>query len=295
MKTGAPDHPKMTHLAVLLKVPPYSAWGLVEGLIHATRAFAPRGNIGRFSDDQIAQLLRWDGKPSDLVKALADARWLDAHKKHRWVVHDWPDHCEDAVHMRLARANERFADGTIPKLTRLTADERAEISAKYEQKQRKPRAHAKRTANAQETHAKRTTRPDQTRAMPSHALAQPEPRAAEPSPEPGADSAAPPPGWVAGQTPAEMLAAIPIREPARSFLVASGVTCETIAAVWLGVKREQLTGGGITNAQAVFITRVCSVLGVKPPSRTAPMRAAVNGVTPGQIERMSKLRQTRSG
>ena len=98
-----------------------------------------------------------------------------------------------------------------------------------------------------------------------------------------------------------MLAAIPIREPALSAIVGAGATCEQIKAEWLQVKSEQLRGGKIGNAEAVFINRICLALGIKPPRRAnpAPGDRIRTTLTPEQIARFSNAqahdRRTRAG
>lgn len=141
MIRGTPDHPKTLDLMRRLGASKPLAVGLLEMLWHFTAAYAPRGDVGRFSDEQIARAVGWDGEAPDLVAALAAAGFLDQHRRHRFVIHDWPEWADDAVHRRLARAHERFANGQVPKLTRLNANERSEIAAHY-------RAHGGRTLGA---------------------------------------------------------------------------------------------------------------------------------------------------
>lgn len=169
MKTGTTDHPKTKALARLLGVGRYAAIGLLEALWHATAKYSPRGDIGRFSDAEIADLCFWDGPAPKLVKALVDSGWLDTRAKGRLVVHDWHEHAEDAVNMRLARAGERFANGSNPKLGRLPPEEKAIARAKYKGGKSPRRAHGKRTTNAPPSHALALP----SHALPSHAVVEP--------------------------------------------------------------------------------------------------------------------------
>jgi hypothetical protein len=141
MKRGTPDHPKTLALRQDLNLPIYSAVGLLELLWHFTAFYAPRGDIGRFSNQQIAAACGWDGDPDALVKAFISARWVDTNKRHRLIVHDWPEHADDAVHMALARRVTRFADGTVPNMRRLNKKEREELEPLF-------CAHTKRTPRA---------------------------------------------------------------------------------------------------------------------------------------------------
>jgi hypothetical protein len=110
MKRGTPRHPKCAQLQELLDMPSYSAVGILEMLWHFAAEFAPQGDIGRYSDKRIEAALGWDKKTGELIRALCAAGWIDEHSdpQVRLVVHDWHDHCEDAVRKRLERGNKPF-------------------------------------------------------------------------------------------------------------------------------------------------------------------------------------------
>lgn len=124
MKRGTPDHPKMGDLARLLKVPRHAAVGILEMLWHWAGKYAIRGDIGRWPDIAIAEAVDWRGKPSLLIAALINSRWLDESDEFRLLIHDWPDHCEDNINVALARAGDVFAVGRRPKLSKLNSEER---------------------------------------------------------------------------------------------------------------------------------------------------------------------------
>lgn len=96
-----------------------------------TSDYCPNGGIGKFTDEQIAQAVDWRKPPEQLITALVESKWLDKNVHHRLVVHDWAEHCEDSVHARLARAGEYFADGKMPKLTKLNKEEKAIAAERY--------------------------------------------------------------------------------------------------------------------------------------------------------------------
>jgi hypothetical protein len=145
MKTGTPDHPKARALrrrlarllseqhgldrpvADALALP--LAAGFLELLWHFTAARAPRGDVGRFRDADIAEAVGWPWDPAELVAAMSDpeAAWLDPSRRHRLVVHDWSKHAERGVHVALARRGECFADGKPPDVTRLSKEERSKL------------------------------------------------------------------------------------------------------------------------------------------------------------------------
>lgn len=94
-------HPKFAHLKGILKLPKAVLLGYLEATWHFTAAYAPQGNIGRFTDQQIEAWMEWDGEPGVLVAALTEAKWLDADQEHRLLVHDWHEHADKAVKQSL--------------------------------------------------------------------------------------------------------------------------------------------------------------------------------------------------
>jgi len=116
MKRGTPDHPKTKLLAQLLNIDIWGAVGLLELLWHFTAKYAPQGDIGRYSDREIAAALHWQrptGKKGvtpecRLSAALVDAKWVDRCPQHRLIVHDWKDHADQAVRKVLSRHRLSF-------------------------------------------------------------------------------------------------------------------------------------------------------------------------------------------
>lgn len=186
MKREALLNTKLGLLQRALGVPKYSAVGILEGLWHLTARQARAGDIGRITDEEIAFDLGWEGDPKALITALVVTRWIDEHPTFRLVVHDWAEHCDDATHIALARRIELFADGSTPKLARLSKDEKAAITEAYAAKSAelskaksapksvRTKAHkgAQMRTDAQESAEKRTTMPDHAgpcQAPPCHA------------------------------------------------------------------------------------------------------------------------------
>ena len=127
MLRGTPDHPKTLALASFLGVHRLMAVGALETLWQWTARFAPAGDIGRWADAAIASGIHWDGEAAQLIEALVECKFLDRDQQHRLLVHDWPEHADDAVHRVMARAGRRFADGSIPRLRRLGKKEQSEV------------------------------------------------------------------------------------------------------------------------------------------------------------------------
>jgi hypothetical protein len=168
MKRAAIDHPKLVDLCDRLQVPLYQAVGILETVWHFTAKFTPAGDVGRYSDEALARFMQWPGDAQQLVSCLVDVHWLDVSDAHRLIVHDWPEHAEDSVHMSLARAGKLFADGNRPKTNRLSKLERAHAEELLVRTASARRAHGKRTESARRAHQKRT-------AIPSPAIPSPPP------------------------------------------------------------------------------------------------------------------------
>ena len=130
MKRSAMEHPKLMLLQQKLGVDKPTAVGILECLWHFTAHSTPDGRIGKYPPAVVAGKIGY-GKDADfLFQTLEACGWLD-RTGNGVVVHDWADHCDDAVHLRLARAGKRFVDGRMPSLTRLNARERRAALAKY--------------------------------------------------------------------------------------------------------------------------------------------------------------------
>jgi len=115
-----------------MDIPLWQAVGIMEMLWQVTAREAPRGDIGKLSDEDIALALDYRGDESALIDHLVAAGWIDRDPSHRLVIHDWYDHADDAVHMRIARSRQFFVRGERPKLARLGGDERTNALKFYE-------------------------------------------------------------------------------------------------------------------------------------------------------------------
>lgn len=131
MKREAVGHTKMKRLCRRLDIPLWQAIGLLESLWLLTGREAPQGDIGKLSDEDIALAIDYRGDESSMIEALVASGWIDRSPEYRLVIHDWPDHADDAVHMRLARAHAYFAGGRAPKVTRLSGKDRENAQKFY--------------------------------------------------------------------------------------------------------------------------------------------------------------------
>jgi len=103
VKKETPDLMKFKRLQRKLKVSVPELCGLLELLWICAQKNAPRGDIGKFSNEEIAIACYYEGDPDEFVQALIDTTWLDTHKEYRLIVHDWADHAPRWVLGNLSR------------------------------------------------------------------------------------------------------------------------------------------------------------------------------------------------
>ena len=76
MKREAVGHTKMKRLCRRLDIPQWQGVGLLESIWHLTAREAPRGDIGKLSDEDIALAIDYRGDESKLIEALIASGWL---------------------------------------------------------------------------------------------------------------------------------------------------------------------------------------------------------------------------
>jgi hypothetical protein len=130
----AVNHTKIKRLCRRMQIPQWQAVGLLESIWILTEFQAPAGDIGRLSNEDIAVGIEYGGDEDKMIADLVATGWLDSHLEHRLLIHDWPDHCADAIHMKLARKRLYFACGRIPKTTKLSKWERESVDVFYSTK-----------------------------------------------------------------------------------------------------------------------------------------------------------------
>lgn len=121
MKRGTIEHPKMKRLARKLRCHHLMAVGIMEAIWHWTAKYAPAGDIGKHSDDDIADGIGYDDDPTTLIDALAYSGWLDRDQRYRLVVHDWDQHADDAVKKAADRNKIQLICDVVPPMSRLVA------------------------------------------------------------------------------------------------------------------------------------------------------------------------------
>lgn len=116
MKAGTHNHVKTKRLKRLLGIPLYQAVGILETLWLLCTDCCDEGNIGKFTDEEIADYLEWDGSDSfALVQALLNSGWLDRCDVNRYVIHDWLEHCPQYIKDRL-----RMRESRVSKANKIT-------------------------------------------------------------------------------------------------------------------------------------------------------------------------------
>lgn len=103
MKHQTPTSLKFKKLARRLGLRVYEAVGVLEMLWIVTQREAPRGDVGKLDNEELAIELDWPGDADELVEALVATGWLDACPQHRLVVHGWAEHAPRYVHGIVAR------------------------------------------------------------------------------------------------------------------------------------------------------------------------------------------------
>jgi hypothetical protein len=114
MKRGTIGNPKFDSLAKSTGLPRYQVVGILETLWHFTCEYAPRGNIGKWSDDEIADWIGIDRIHFGCVlELLIKHRWIDQSEEHRLVVHDWHEHAGDSLKKWFVSSVQTFVTGEV--------------------------------------------------------------------------------------------------------------------------------------------------------------------------------------
>lgn len=112
MKSNTPELLKFKRLQRRLKVSTPTLCGHLELLWISTSKNAPEGDIGRFSNEEIAIGCYWEEDPDEFVNALIECGWLDVDPEYRLLVHDWAEHSPTWVRGTLKRHGRSFRTPT---------------------------------------------------------------------------------------------------------------------------------------------------------------------------------------
>ncbi|TWT76099.1 hypothetical protein Pla123a_28880 [Posidoniimonas polymericola] len=108
MKVRTTELMKFRRLCRTLNESTRGVVGLLELLWKGAAQNTPQGDLGRFSNVDIALLVDWEHDPDALISGLVKEGWLDEHPEHRLVVHDWHDHAPSWVSMNLRKQGLDF-------------------------------------------------------------------------------------------------------------------------------------------------------------------------------------------
>lgn len=109
MKSTTPELMKFKRLQRRLGESTRGVVGMLELLWIGTAKNCPRGDIGRFSNEEIAIMCDWEGDADLLVDALLETGWVDPCENHRLVIHDWAEHAPKWVRGNVIRHEGGFA------------------------------------------------------------------------------------------------------------------------------------------------------------------------------------------
>jgi len=94
--------------------------GILESLWHMASTSAPQGDIGKFSNEAIAEYIGWYLPADEIIKMLIETGWIDKSDHHRLIVHDWHEHCPKFIKGNLSKHKKAFAiDGPIKEIQRI--------------------------------------------------------------------------------------------------------------------------------------------------------------------------------
>ncbi len=94
-------------------LPLYQVVGLLEALWQFAATDAPLGDIGKFSNEEIAMAIEWQGDADQLIEALVSTDWLDSSDRHRLVIHHWHEHVPNYLKQRIQRQVEKGGESFV--------------------------------------------------------------------------------------------------------------------------------------------------------------------------------------
>ena len=103
MKQSTTSSIKFMRLKRALGRHKWEVLGILEAIIHFAIANTPAGNLGKYSNGDIAASIEYQDDADFLIKSLAESGWLDPHPEHRFIIHDWADHAPRYVKGNLSR------------------------------------------------------------------------------------------------------------------------------------------------------------------------------------------------
>lgn len=109
MKAGTTEKVKFLTFQRRLGLRKWEAVGILESIWQLTARDAPRGNVGRYTDEEIAAAIDYQGNEGELIDALIASGWLDECQEYRLIIHGWAEHCPTYIRGNLERHGRDFA------------------------------------------------------------------------------------------------------------------------------------------------------------------------------------------
>jgi hypothetical protein len=109
MKSGTTELLKFKKLQRMLSLKLWECVGLLEMLWTVTAKNAQAGDIGKYSNEEIAAGIEWERDADELITALVACRWIDEHPEHRLIVHDWHEHAPNYIKGGMSKGGKDFA------------------------------------------------------------------------------------------------------------------------------------------------------------------------------------------
>ena len=127
MKQGVENTMKFKKLKRRMRLPYWQVVGLLESVWKLGLTSAQAGDIGRYSNEDIAAAIEYEGDADELVAVLVDCEWLDDDPEFRLIIHDWSEHIPTYLKGNFKGRKKEFAD--------VVASRRAKQPAKQPAKQ----------------------------------------------------------------------------------------------------------------------------------------------------------------
>jgi len=113
LKEGTESTLKFKKLKRRLKLPDWQVIGILESLWKIGRTSAQAGDIGKYSNEDIAATMEYEGDHDELIKTLVETKWLVEDDQFRLYFNDWSQHIPNYLKANFARHKRKFVDQIV--------------------------------------------------------------------------------------------------------------------------------------------------------------------------------------
>lgn len=131
MKEGTESNVKFKKLKRRLNLREWETIGVLEAIWKLTRTSCPAGDIGKFSNEDIAAAIEWSGDADELIGCLVACGWIDEDEEFRLIIHDWSDHVPTYLKGNFAKHNKQFANEVAKQRAKQVAKQPANEAAEH--------------------------------------------------------------------------------------------------------------------------------------------------------------------